>query len=168
MNHIQHHDALRLHADDRDARSKVAAAVDVLLAAERPRARGFRSRSAATASPPTRSPALITGLRRLRERRRRDRGRAGDARPCATRSRSPGSTASSRSRSDPTSASAGARSLLGRLTAASFAAVAGARGAAGQRGRGPADRPGRDPGQGAGAQPEPEQSIRAGCTSTCG
>src|SRR6202022_702259 len=66
MKHIQHYDALRLHADDPDARSKVASAVDSLLAktTESPRltvALGGDRLPAGTIS------ALVTGLRRLRE-----------------------------------------------------------------------------------------------------
>ena len=122
MNHIQHYDALRLHADDPDARSKVAAAVDSLLAKspESPRltvALGGDSLPAGTIS------ALVTGLRRLRER-----GGAIEVVP---------GTAAVRDalaltgldhvfafplRPDELPAPAH-RSLLSRLTAASFAAV---------------------------------------------
>lgn len=66
METIQLHDALRLHADDRDARSKVRAAVDALLAADRESPRlavtldGERIPSETIAG-------LVAGLRRLRE-----------------------------------------------------------------------------------------------------
>ncbi|MBV8749860.1 MAG: STAS domain-containing protein [Candidatus Eremiobacteraeota bacterium] len=67
MNDIQLHDALRLHADDQDARSKVAAAVDSLLAKKKGTPRltvvldGERLPAETVA-------ALVTGLRRVRER----------------------------------------------------------------------------------------------------
>ena len=65
MNTHLHHDTLRLHADDPDARSRVARAVDVLLSADRrPRLRvvleGERLAADTIAG-------LVTGLRRLRE-----------------------------------------------------------------------------------------------------
>ncbi|HTJ27098.1 MAG TPA: STAS domain-containing protein [Candidatus Limnocylindria bacterium] len=63
----QQHDALRLHADDGEARSKIENAVDEALSsrAEPPRLRVILS---GDALPSETIAALITGLRRLRER----------------------------------------------------------------------------------------------------
>jgi hypothetical protein len=63
----QQHDALRLYADDHEARSKIQNAVDQLLSS---RAEGPRLRVvlAGDALPSDTIAALITGLRRVRER----------------------------------------------------------------------------------------------------
>jgi len=67
MEHIQQHDALRLHADSPQARNRITAAVDALLDAdiENPR---LRVALDGDRLPADTIAALVTGLRRLRER----------------------------------------------------------------------------------------------------
>jgi len=67
MDHKQQHDALRLHSDDGDARLKITAAVDALLATANDAPR-LSVVLAGDRLPSDTVSALITGLRRLRER----------------------------------------------------------------------------------------------------
>jgi hypothetical protein len=66
MEHIQQHDALRLHADSPDARPRITAAVDALLASEAvsPRLRVVLD---GARLPADTIAALVSGLRRVRE-----------------------------------------------------------------------------------------------------
>jgi hypothetical protein len=66
MEHIQQHDALRLHADSPDARSRITAAVDAVLASE-PRRPRLRVVLDGDRLPADTIAALVTGLRRVRE-----------------------------------------------------------------------------------------------------
>jgi hypothetical protein len=66
MDHKQQHDALRLHADDRDARSRIAATVDALLKSE-PESPRLTVVLDGDRLPADTISALITGLRKLRE-----------------------------------------------------------------------------------------------------
>ncbi|MEA2718478.1 MAG: hypothetical protein QOJ39_342 [Candidatus Eremiobacteraeota bacterium] len=66
MEHIQQHDALRLHADSPDARPRITAAVDALLASEKPAPR-LRVALDGNRLPADTIAALVSGLRRVRE-----------------------------------------------------------------------------------------------------
>jgi hypothetical protein len=118
MNDTPQHDPLRLHADDPEARSVVAAAVDALLAeAATPRLRveldGDRLAAETVA-------ALVVGLRRVRER-----GGAIEVTPLRTGVRDAFALAGlDRVFAFPVEpAEVPRRSMLARLTAATFAAV---------------------------------------------
>ena len=66
MEHLQQHDALRLHADSPDARPRITAAVDALLASAK-RSPRLRVVLDGDRLPADTIAALVTGLRRVRE-----------------------------------------------------------------------------------------------------
>jgi hypothetical protein len=121
MEHIQQHDALRLHADSPDARSRITAAVDALLAGERSAPR-LQVVLDGDRLPDDTVAALVTGLRRLREY-----GGAIEVKPDSAGVRDAlalnGLNRVFAFPLDPDAAPRSSRRLLNRLTAAGFAAI---------------------------------------------
>jgi hypothetical protein len=121
MEHIQQHDALRLHADSPDARSRITAAVDALLAGERSAPR-LRVVLDGDRLPDDTIAALVTGLRRLREY-----GGAIEVKPDSAGVRDAlalnGLNRVFAFPLDPDAAPRSSRRLMNRLTAAGFAAI---------------------------------------------